>query len=404
MLLKTASRIVFDSATRRRGRAQARPGAPVRRHARAQRRDHAAQLERPRARHLRLAAGDRGRRGRPAGARPQRQRRRRRALPRQPGGPRLVAGRRVGDQRDRHRRLRPRRRRRRDAVAAGRRRRCARRPSPRARTRWRRARTATASTSTPTRARRSTTGSPARRADDRRGRRRDRRARSSPTPASRSSPTTSRPRAGARRTSRTSSSAPRRRRTSMSVEDPYDDASPRHKWVRADEPALGAAPARLARQGLAARASACCGAASRRASWRAQVVGTGGRTSVSGPTLRRKLGLYDTWARFTVITANATRGDGNAPARAGRAAGCRPPRPAASSPSARAAALGDAAGTLRGSRRPGAGRQLGDACSAGAARAGSRASTRRSAPAGATPRGCAPAVPRAFAARRACAC
>ena len=45
----------------------------------------------------------------------------------------------------------------------------------------------------------------------------------------------------------------------------------------------------------------------------AQIIGTGGRTSVSGPTLRRKLGLYDTWARFTVITANVRRGDGNRP-------------------------------------------------------------------------------------------
>ena len=46
---------------------------------------------------------------------------------------------------------------------------------------------------------------------------------------------------------------------------------------------------------------------------RAEVVGSGGRAAVSGPTLRRKLGLYDTWARFTVITPGATRGDGNAP-------------------------------------------------------------------------------------------
>ena len=47
---------------------------------------------------------------------------------------------------------------------------------------------------------------------------------------------------------------------------------------------------------------------------RAQVVGTRGRTSVTGPQLRARLGLYDTWARFTVITANVSRGDGNTPA------------------------------------------------------------------------------------------
>ena len=180
---------------------------------------------------------------RPAAPRPQRQRRRRRALPRQPGVPRLLAGRRVGDQRDRRSRTTsaassPARCRR-----AGRRRRCARRPSPRARTRWPRARTATASTSTPTRARRSTTAISGETRADRRGRRgdrgRDRRLRR----ASRSSRTTSRPRAGAPRTSRTSSSAPRRRRTSTSVEDPYDDASPRHKWVR--RMSLGSAQRRL---------------------------------------------------------------------------------------------------------------------------------------------------------------
>jgi stage II sporulation protein D len=54
---------------------------------------------------------------------------------------------------------------------------------------------------------------------------------------------------------------------------------------------------------------------------RAQVVGTRGRTSVSGPQLRSKLGLYDTWARFTVITASAVRGDGNTPKPAGGGAG-----------------------------------------------------------------------------------
>jgi hypothetical protein len=80
----------------------------------------------------------------------------------------------------------------------------------------------------------------------------------------------------------------------------------------------------------------------------AQVVGTGGRTSVSGPDLRRKLGLYDTWARFTVITANVRRGDGNTPA-----APAAPAVPAAPTggavPTARAAALGDGAvGTIAG--------------------------------------------------------
>jgi stage II sporulation protein D len=43
------------------------------------------------------------------------------------------------------------------------------------------------------------------------------------------------------------------------------------------------------------------------------VIGTGGRTSVTGPQLRSRLGLYDTWARFTVITSGAARGDAKKP-------------------------------------------------------------------------------------------
>ncbi len=137
----------------------------------------------------------------------------------------------------------------------------------------------------------------------------------------------------------------------VSVEDPYDDVSPRHTWVR--RMSLSSAQRRLGslvkgslrrirvlRRGRSPRVVA------------AQVVGTGGRTSVSGPELRRRLGLYDTWARFTVITANVTRGDGNAPK-----APAAPPLPAAPTggvtPSARAAALSDVAGTLRGYVSPG---------------------------------------------------
>jgi len=137
-----------------------------------------------------------------------------------------------------------------------------------------------------------------------------------------------------------------------SVEDPYDDASPRHKWVR--RMSLGSAQRRLGslvkgslrqirvlRRGKSPRVVA------------AQVVGTRGRTSVSGPTLRSKLGLYDTWARFTVITANATRGDGNAPS-SGAPARALPPGPATGGviPSARAAALSESVATLRGRVAP----------------------------------------------------
>ena len=88
---------------------------------------------------------------------------------------------------------------------------------------------ARASTSTPTRARRSTAASPPRRRPPTRPSP-PRAARSSPTTASRSSPTSSRPRAGAPRTSRTRSSAAEPQPWLKSVEDPYDDVSPKHRW------------------------------------------------------------------------------------------------------------------------------------------------------------------------------
>ena len=104
-----------------------------------------------------------------------------------------------------------------------------------------------------------------------------------------------------------------------SVADPYDGASPRHRWTK--RMTLGTAGRRLGglvkgslrqikvlRRGRSPRVV------------RAQVVGTGGRTTVTGPQLRARLGLYDTWARFTVITARAVRGDGNPPRTPGEGA------------------------------------------------------------------------------------
>jgi stage II sporulation protein D len=38
---------------------------------------------------------------------------------------------------------------------------------------------------------------------------------------------------------------------------------------------------------------------------KANVIGTNGSTAVDGPTLRRRFGLYDTWATFTVIDTDA---------------------------------------------------------------------------------------------------
>src|SRR4051794_12677110 len=87
-----------------------------------------------------------------------------------------------------------------------------------------------------------------------------------------------------------------------SVDDPYDTASPRHRWaprVLTDRKP----PARLGsllkggfrridvpRRGVSPRVVS------------ASVVGTRGATVVSGPTLRRVFGLDDTWATFTSVT------------------------------------------------------------------------------------------------------
>jgi stage II sporulation protein D len=101
-----------------------------------------------------------------------------------------------------------------------------------------------------------------------------------------------------------------------SVDDPYDSTSPRHRWtVRMT---LGQASARLGAlvKGSLRQIRVLSRGVSPRVV-RAQVVGTRGRASVSGPQLKSKLGLFDTWARFTVITASAVRGDGNTPKPAG---------------------------------------------------------------------------------------
>ena len=96
-----------------------------------------------------------------------------------------------------------------------------------------------------------------------------------------------------------------------SVADPYDGASPRHRWtVRLSLAQAGRRLGSLVKGRLRQIKVLSRGRSPRVV--RAQVVGSGGRSNVSGPQLRSKLGLYDTWARFTVITANAVRGDGAA--------------------------------------------------------------------------------------------
>jgi stage II sporulation protein D len=86
-----------------------------------------------------------------------------------------------------------------------------------------------------------------------------------------------------------------------SVEDRYDDVSPRHRW----------GPIKLTMRSAAAKLRGYVrgrfkgiqvierGRSPRIVA--ADVVGSGGRVRVDGPTLRARLGLYDSWAYFTSI-------------------------------------------------------------------------------------------------------
>ena len=87
-----------------------------------------------------------------------------------------------------------------------------------------------------------------------------------------------------------------------SVDDPYDDASPRHRWGPV-KMTLAAAQRKL--RGLVNGSLRGIEVMRRGRSPRvleADVVGSRGRTRVSGATLRSRFGLYDTWAYYTSIT------------------------------------------------------------------------------------------------------
>jgi stage II sporulation protein D len=90
-----------------------------------------------------------------------------------------------------------------------------------------------------------------------------------------------------------------------SVDDPYDDASPRHRWgpIRMS---LKQAGRKLG--GLVKGKFRGIDVVSRGVSPRiveAEVVGSRGRTLVTGGQLRARFGLFDTWAFFTSISTGA---------------------------------------------------------------------------------------------------
>ncbi len=131
----------------------------------------------------------------------------------------------------------------------------------------------------------------------------------------------------------------------QSVEDEYDSVSPRHRWrskmkMKTAARKLGGyvkgsfRGIRVTKRGASPRIMT------------AEVVGSRGRTTVDGATLRARLGLYYTWAYFTAISGE------KAPAKSDPSGGATiPPRSFAFRQPRRTAALrGTVIGPARGTR------------------------------------------------------
>jgi stage II sporulation protein D len=91
------------------------------------------------------------------------------------------------------------------------------------------------------------------------------------------------------------------------VEDPFDNVSPKHRWgpLRFTAKQVQSKLRRYVR-GSFRRIKVLQRGVSPRVV-RAQVVGTGGVTNVTGPQLRAAFGLFDTWAYFTAVSSKASK-------------------------------------------------------------------------------------------------
>jgi SpoIID/LytB domain protein len=91
------------------------------------------------------------------------------------------------------------------------------------------------------------------------------------------------------------------------VDDPYDDLSPKHRWkpITLTTKQVKAKLRGLVR-GTFERIDVLQRGTSPRIV-RAQIVGTKGTTPVTGPQLRTRFGLFDTWAYFTMVSTKASR-------------------------------------------------------------------------------------------------
>ena len=95
-----------------------------------------------------------------------------------------------------------------------------------------------------------------------------------------------------------------------SVEDPYDDASPRHRWrFEFSTQQLGARLSGLYK-GKFEGVNVVERGSSPRIVW-AVVRGSEGKTKVRGATLKARLALYDTWALFTRVESSQANAAGS---------------------------------------------------------------------------------------------
>jgi stage II sporulation protein D len=89
-----------------------------------------------------------------------------------------------------------------------------------------------------------------------------------------------------------------------SIEDPYDDISPKHRWTaRFSNRRMGAL---LGSPGTLRRVKVLQRGVSPRVV-RARVYGTRGSRVLTGPQIRARLGLDDTWAYFTKVSTSRAR-------------------------------------------------------------------------------------------------
>jgi stage II sporulation protein D len=89
-----------------------------------------------------------------------------------------------------------------------------------------------------------------------------------------------------------------------SVDDPYDNLSPKHRWTRRfSRSSFGS---RLGVPGSFRSITVLKRGRSPRII-QARISGSGGSKTITGPQIRSRLGLYDTWASFTDVSSSQAR-------------------------------------------------------------------------------------------------